>query len=111
MPYTRYIAHSGSDTTVQLLRHGAPDFDPQREITLSGASPIILELETREPLEPRWRQRCSITLLSESHYAYEHILHDTRPWHLIITHHNQRIFRGIIPVSYTHLTLPTNREV
>lgn len=96
MPYTRYIAYSGSDTIVQLMRHGATDFDPQREIALSGASPIILELETREPLEPRWRQRCSITLLSESHYAYEHILHDTRPWHLIVTHRNERIFRGII---------------
>ena len=36
MPYTRYIAYSGADTIVQLMRHGATDFDPQREIALSS---------------------------------------------------------------------------
>lgn len=96
MPYASYIAHVGRRTSIRLHRKGTGPATPSREVVLVGESPIVLERETREPLEPRWRHRCELTLLSETHYQFEHIVHDTAPWLVEVTTDGVLLFFGTI---------------
>lgn len=96
MSYSSYTAHVGTHTTVRLYRRGSATNTPSREVVLSGDSPLVIEREDREPLDPRWRHRCELTLLSETHYQYEHIIHDTVDWIVEVRQRGELIYTGLV---------------
>lgn len=96
MSYSSYTAHVGTHTVVRLYRRGAATNTPSREVVLSGDSPLVIEREDREPLDPRWRHRCELTLLSETHYQYEHIIHDTVDWIVEVRQRGELIYAGLV---------------
>lgn len=96
MTYSSYTAHVGTDTSVRLYRRWASTTAPSRTVVLSGDSPLIIEREDREALDPRWRHRCELTILSETHYQYEHIAHDSVDWIVEVRQRGALIYTGIV---------------
>lgn len=94
MTYERYIAHVGRQITVTLERDGARPTAPTRELTLWGEEPLILERDTRSPLDPLWPMRCELHVMSETHYMLEPLLHDDREWTIKVLDSTNTLFAG-----------------
>lgn len=112
MTYDRYTAHVGK-IAITLERAGARPTAPSRELTLWGEEPLIIERDTRSPLDALWSTRCEVHIMSETHYMLEPLLHDDREWLVKMVDASStplfvgRLERGLYEEQYDRLPYET----
>lgn len=93
MSYDRYT-YANNRYSVSLYREGASSTAPARNIKLWGESPLVVERDARRTMDARWGTRTELHLVSETHYAYEHIVLDEREWWMEVKTGTTLIFKG-----------------
>lgn len=93
MAYDRYT-YANNRYSVSLYREGASSTAPARRIKLWGESPLVVERDARRSMDARWGTRTELHLVSETHYAYEHIVLDEREWWMEVKTGTTLIFKG-----------------
>lgn len=93
MSYQKY-QYSNTRYTVTLYQEGASANAPTRRLRLWGESPLIVERDTRGVMDSRWSTRCELHLVSDTHYAYEHIVLDKQHWRIEVSVDGEKIFSG-----------------
>ena len=98
MSYDRYT-YANNRYSVSLYREGASSTAPTRRIKLWGESPLVVERDARRTMDARWGTRTELHLVSETHYAYEHIVLDEREWWMEVKTGTTLIFKGRVELG------------